>query len=45
MKEEFNDDQNSTMDETVEDFIGDLAAKQEHLRKSSSSNSKNLKEN
>uniref|UniRef100_A0A914H2P7 Uncharacterized protein n=1 Tax=Globodera rostochiensis TaxID=31243 RepID=A0A914H2P7_GLORO len=32
MKDEFNDDQNSTMDETVESFIGDLAAKQEHLR-------------
>ncbi|KAL3113706.1 hypothetical protein niasHT_016796 [Heterodera trifolii] len=32
MKEEFNDDQNSTMDETVESFIGDLAAKQQHLR-------------
>ena len=29
MKDEFNDDQNSTMDETVESFIGDLAAKQQ----------------
>uniref|UniRef100_A0A915NAM5 Uncharacterized protein n=1 Tax=Meloidogyne javanica TaxID=6303 RepID=A0A915NAM5_MELJA len=28
MKEEFNDDQNSTLDETVESFIGDLAAMQ-----------------
>uniref|UniRef100_A0A1I8BL30 Arf-GAP with coiled-coil, ANK repeat and PH domain-containing protein 2 n=1 Tax=Meloidogyne hapla TaxID=6305 RepID=A0A1I8BL30_MELHA len=30
MKEEFNDDQNSTLDETVESFIGDLAAMQEN---------------
>ncbi|KAF7635551.1 hypothetical protein Mgra_00005093 [Meloidogyne graminicola] len=30
MKDEFNDDQNSTLDETVESFIGDLAAMQEN---------------
>uniref|UniRef100_A0A183BSQ4 Arf-GAP domain-containing protein n=1 Tax=Globodera pallida TaxID=36090 RepID=A0A183BSQ4_GLOPA len=41
MKDEFNDDQNSTMDETVESFIGDLAAKQEHLRQGNAQTTSN----